>query len=187
MVMVNSIAISSNWSHFSFTSPVRVPWADMQAIEMWLVLHIAFYVLKLLSVERYPGHLRFPVLSWCSWKTEGQSKECVVSPTFCSSHCSHDLDTMDFPPVQNDIMNDMPLLGPWMYPNYLILVDYPEECFGGSEVILSIYVQNQWPIAVHLSYTMRIHHPFPALIFPAKSGIEVTEQDELITTRSWLY
>ena len=65
----------------------------------------------------------------------------VISPTLGSSHGSSDLDIMDVLPVGDELVNQMPLIGPDVHPCGLILVCQSEGCVGDGKVVFSTHCQ----------------------------------------------
>ena len=71
-------------------------------------------------------------MCWCDADVDHSPNQAMVCPTLYSPG---DSDLAYILPADNDIVNKMPLTGPWMHPCGLVLVGHPEEGVGGCEIV----------------------------------------------------
>ena len=89
------------------------------------------------GVECSLSEFRFPVVHSINVEDKERQYQLVISPSLCSFHGCSDHDIMEVLPMADDIVNQMPLLGPGMHSCSPLLVCQSEECVNDDKVIFS--------------------------------------------------
>ena len=94
-------------------------------------------VLQFGGVDCGSRELRFPMVHRGSVMVKEKPEQPVICPTLHFLHDSSYYDIMDVQPAGDEIVNQMPLLGPGVHPHGLLLVHQSEEYVDDGEVIFS--------------------------------------------------
>ena len=96
------------------------------------------------------------------------------------THGSSNLHFMHVTTPDNDVVNEVPVFGPWMHPRSLVHVTELEEsvCDGKTQ----IRAEREQPEAstIHVANTMMTNDSMPYVVISAYPGIEIAQQYDFV-------
>ena len=108
----------------------------------------------------------------------------MISGVLCPTHSSSNLHFIQVTAPDNDVVNEVPMLGPRMYPRSLVHVTELEEGVCDGKTQFRAGREHPVTATIHVANTMMTNDSMPYVVIYAYPGIEIALQYDSIVLRN---
>ena len=108
----------------------------------------------------------------------------MISGALCPTHGSSNLHFIEITAPDNDIVNEVPVLGPGMHPRSIVHVTVLEESVCDDKTQFRAERKQPERATIHVANTMMANVSMPYVVISAYSGIEIAQQYDFVVLRS---
>ena len=113
----------------------------------------------------------------------------MIRATVCWVHVLSMLYTIQLSMLNNDIVQLVPAVRPWMHPGYFGVEGASKEGVSKCKVVVGAEVKKSLTIFVHFTQAMRSEHAIPLIVLCSNPIVKVSGKNQIIAFgngREWL-
>ena len=107
----------------------------------------------------------------------------MISGALCPTHGSCNLHFIQVTAPDNDVVNEVLVLGPGMHPKSLVHDTELEECVCEGKTKFRAEKEQPETATIHVSNTMMTNESMPYVVNSAYAGIEIAQQYDFVVLR----
>ena len=107
----------------------------------------------------------------------------MIGGALCPTHGSSNLHFIQVTAPDNDVFNEVPVLGPVMHPRSLVHVTELEGACDGKTQFISKREQPE-TTAIHVANSIMTNDSMPYVVIYADSGFEIAQQCDFVVLRN---